>query len=901
EALSPGDDTLSLPGEEALSPSGDDALSPGDDTLSLSEEALSPEDDTLSPEDEALSPPEGEESAEDASDGFDDFSIPDFDGTDDPLLAETAEASPEEFADGALAGEESLGGEEPPGEESFELGGEASQDALSDSFDSFNPDGSSADFGMTDADLSLDATTFSEPGDMDEFSLSGVDDVLADTAPRAAQSGTRPRLEASGDVEEIQLSQEELEKLEATLASYPLNLRIACEELIAEQAVAPDMMSALIKKLTGGAPPRETASLAGKILGRAIPIPRGFEKKSGAELEAEQASFAYIFVHNFLPIFRIVALCGLLLLSVGYLVHQFIIVPIQADNTYKRGYSRIEAGDYTQANVVFEVALRIRRIKKWFFRYAEGFRDARQYLDAEKKYDQLLYYYPRDKQGALDYADLETNYLMNYQKADAILRHNILDYSLDDREGLLARGDNQLAWGDNGMTDDGKELPPEEKAQHYEAARNDYARLMERYGEKDEYLERMLKFFIRTDQLGQVLPLQLHFMANRRSKISAVTLTELSGYLLDKRLEETSGVPDENISRIEGLRDLLLRAINADPAYPEAHYQLSRYYSHYGSTAEERRALENAVRAFDISAENSRNRISNRIETQRRYAWLLTLDGELFPAEEQLVKGINIFEDALRRNLLSRSPRYGRIYADLGDLEYFKKDGNMAAALRYYDEAERSGWAPPEILYRTGAAHYQRQEWQAALEKFFAASSAMPFNRRILYALGNASFQRGDYYAAEGYYTRLLDILDAERNRFPLLQPQERPEHMELAERLMVLRNNLGVTMDALAGRTGNPAYRPRALALYAESARAWDALTRDSRTMVRMSPENSSGPGLNLAFLNSQYSLHPVPDFSPEIYTHIDKDVLEASIWERIAPPAYGLSAAIPFQVRDR
>jgi tetratricopeptide (TPR) repeat protein len=518
----------------------------------------------------------------------------------------------------------------------------------------------------------------------------------------------------------------------------------------------------------------------------------------------------------------------------------------------------------------------------------------------KKKYDQLLRHYPRDKQGALDYADLETHYLMNYQKADEILRHNILDYSLDDREALLAQGDNQLAWGDNGRSDDGGELPPQVKAQHYETARLAYARLMEKYGTRDEFLERMLKYFIRTDQLGQVLPLQVHFMSNKKSKISVPVLTELGGYLLDKRFEETKGVPDAYISRIEGLRDLLLRAVNSDPGYPEAHYQLSRYYSHYGSVAEERHALENAVRAFDRAGEDSARRISGRIEAQRRYAWLLTLGGELFPAEEQLGKGISIFEDALRRDLLSRSPQYGRLYADLGDLEYFKKDGNMASALRYYGDAERSGWAPPEILYRTGAAHYQRREWAAALEKFFAASSSMPLNRRILYALGNTSFQRGDYYAAEGYYTMLLDLLDAERIRFPLLQPQERPEHMELAERLMVVRNNLGVTMDALADRSGNPAYRPKALALYSESARAWDSLTRDSGTMVRMSPENSSGPGLNQGFLNSEYSLHPVPGFSPQIYTHIDKDVLEPSIWERLAPPAYGLSGAIPFQVRE-
>jgi hypothetical protein len=146
----------------------------------------------------------------------------------------------------------------------------------------------------------------------------------------------------------------------------------------------------------------------------------------------------------------------------------------------------------------------------------------------------------------------------------------------------------------------------------------------------------------------------------------------------------------------------------------------------------------------------------------------------------------------------------------------------------------------------------------------------------------------------------LFDLLDAERLRFPILQPQERPEHLELAERIMVVQNNLGVTLDALAIRTGDPAYRPRALALYSESARAWDALTRNPLSMVRMSPEDSSGPGLNQGFLNSRYSLHPIPGYDPQIYTHIDKDVLEPSIWEKLAPPLFVLSGSLAFQIRE-
>ncbi|QQO11284.1 tetratricopeptide repeat protein [Breznakiella homolactica] len=828
-----------------------------------------------------------------SADSFDDFSIPDFDAdfSGDIQQGITGEEGTAADGDGSAADEAGGDALDLGGEFFEEPGGGETPDA--DPFDSFSLDGDSLgmDFNIPDSDLNLDDSTFGDVGRLEEFSLPGIDDVFGGEEPGRPQgAGPAAGGGVSGggeEVEEIQLSGSDLEKLEKTLASYPLNLRIAVEELIAEQAVSPDLMSALVKKLVAGAGPKETASLAGKILGRSIPIPKGFEKKTGEELEAEQSSFGYIFVHNFLPVLRIFLAVGIVAVSLFYLIYQFVYTPLRANAMYQRGYERIEAGQYARANENFLEALRIRRMKKWFFSYAIGFRDARQYLYAEQKYDELLRYYPRDKEGALAYADLETNYLRNFEKADRILRTNILNYSVDDREGLLALGDNNLAWG---------EVDPS----RYEEARRAYARLMEAYGEKDEYLERMMKYFIRTDQLGEVLPLQVHFMSSPRTKISVSGLSELGGYLLDKRFEEVRGVPDENLSRIEGIRDILLRAVGLDPAYPEAHYHLSRYYSRFGNSMEERQTLENAIRYFDISPELSPQRVSYRINAQQRYAWLLTSAGEFFPAEEQLIKGIDIYEDAVRRRVLSRAPEFGRLYADLGDLEYFTKDGNMERAILYYRESRQNGWAPPEMLYRLGSAYYHTEQWAPSLENFFEASSSLPLNRRLLYALGNTSYLRGNYFAAQGYFNRLLDMLEAERSRFPMLLPHDRPEHMELAERLMVARNNLGVTLEALADRTGDPGYRSRAMALYVESARAWDALTRNPDTMIRMGAADLSGPGVNQAYLNSRNTLYPEQGYEPQIYTQIDKDVIEPSIWEKLAPPSTGLSGDIPFQVRE-
>ncbi|MDR1143733.1 MAG: tetratricopeptide repeat protein [Spirochaetaceae bacterium] len=754
-----------------------------------------------------------------------------------------------------------------------------------DPFDTFNLGGET----WTPPAEPLDSPDFSvPPDDFGDFSLDGIDDTAAPgTGPsRTVPGRTAPA--ASENIEEIRLSEEEYKRLQDTLSSYPLNLRIACEELIAEQAVAPDLMSALIKLLTRGAPAKETAALAGKILGRAIPVPKGYAKQTGADLEAEQASFGYIFVHSFLPVLRLFGAIAMVALCLGYLGWRFVITPLQAEDLYKKGYTALQSGEYARANELFLQGFGKRRVKNWFYRYAEGFRDERQYIYAERKYDELLRVYPRDKKGALDYAAMETYFRYNYAKADMILRTNILDYAVNDREGLTALAENNLAWGE---TDPSR----------YEEARAAYARILEKYGRTDSVLEGMLKYFIRTDQLDEVLPLQAYFMEKpKKRKISVPALAELGGYLLDKKFTGVEGVPDEYVDRIEGIRDVLLRAVKADENYPESYYHLARYYNRYGSTADERQTLERAVRIFDSAREETPKRAACRVDAHRRYGEVLINAKEFFSAEEELIRGVRIYEDARARQVLKTQGEFGRLYADLGDLEFFVKDGDMDAALRFYQEAERNGWSPPEVQYRMGAAHYQNEEWEEALGYFFALTSSMSNNRRLLYALGNTTYMRGNYFAAQGYYNRLMDLLAAERVRFPNLVPGSRPEEQDLAERIMVADNNLGVILETLTRISGDTGYRTRALGLFSESIRAWDVLTRNPESMSRMRPiKDLYGPGINLAYLNAQNTLHPEPDYELQLFMRIDRDVLEPSPWESLVPRDYQLSdQLLPMQV---
>ena len=769
-----------------------------------------------------------------------------------------AEADAEAGAENPDLADESSGGDSDGAD--FDLG----LSSPGDSFDSFDITGESAE-GAAGEDESKSSG--------EDFSLPGLDSLLSDSLeekkPRAAAKGKARVKESAHDFDdgEILLTDEDLEVFKKTLAGYPLNLRIACEEIIAEQLIAPELMARLVRLLIGGAPAREAASLAGEILDKTITIPKGFEKSTGEALEVEQATFAYIFIHNFLPILRLFAFVAVIAASTFYLAYKFIYTPLKAESIYKIGYERIFAGEYQRANERFSEAFAIHRKKDWFYKYAEAFRDERQYMYAEQKYDEMLRYYPRDKKAVLDYAGLETYYLRNYPKAESLLRQELLDYAPDDPEGLLALGDNSLAWG---------EIDPSK----YEDARYNYARLLEKYGWTSPVVERMMKYFIRTDNLKEVLPLKDWFDSNPKRILSPESMSELGGYLLDKQLEEVKGVPNEYVEHISGVRDLLLKSALADPSLPEGHYHLARYYHNLGNTHEERVTLQLAIRAFDNAREESIRRLNYRIDAQQRYADVLINSREFIPAEEQLVKGVNLYEDALNRRLISRSPAYGRLYAGLGDLEYFTKIGDMETALSYYHRAEQNGWSPPEIQYRMGSAYYQLENWKNALEYFFAASTNLPLNRRLLFSLGNAACKRGDYFAAQGYYNRLLDILETQRSRLPVLLPNDRPEYLELAERLMMARNNAAVAYEALANQTGDRSYRTRAMALYAESSRAWDSGTRDPRTMIR----SGSTP---LPFLNSRNILYPQPGYEPQLFIRIDRDIQEPPVWEQLAPLA--------------
>lgn len=732
-------------------------------------------------------------------------------------------------------------------------------------------------------DLNLDE--FSLPESAGQFGAPG----LAPIAPAApvreapAREAPKPRRPAAarpaaapaelpGAEGEIELTPEQFARLKRTLEALPRNLKVAVQDLIGEGKAAGADLSKLISLLLAGASALEIATLAGRISGKRIRIPAGYEKKTGVAFEAEQRTFAYAFRENILPLVRVVVLTALVVGVLGLFGYNYVIKPLYAYTNYRAGYIQITNDRFTLANERFARAVGVWAMRGWFYRYAEGFADKRQYVLAEEKYEDLLRRFRDDRKGILDYARMESTRLADYEKADTLLKR-LLDRKVYDYEALLAAGDNDMEWGER--------VPVK-----LEAARLSYATLIEKYGVKDDLLFRMLRFFIRTDNAEEVERLRLYYASRPEVKVDAEAFAELGGYLVDHR-------------RLEYAQDVLFRAEKVKPGLAEVHYNLARYYRIVKSVGDEKLALDAVVRSMKNTDPLTRKRLSIEIDTYTRRGEFNYRSGEYIAAEKDLQTAIGLVEQNQRMKLIGKDRLFGRPYAALGDLYYYIQ-GDLASASVQYQNAIANQFTDPGLSYKIGYIQYTGHDYKGALASFAATedqsaypsgneelASAAPGEQgaaaesapaslapslarvpvNLLFALGNCFFQRGDYFAAQGYFLGLLDRLETKKTAIGNLLPLEVPEHRALMDNLVKVNNNLGVTMIRLAERTGDRKKRSEALVYLTAAAQIADSLARAPDTVVRS--ETRSLPSINMKGI-----LYPVTGFVLQIFQTLPKDL---------------------------
>ena len=685
---------------------------------------------------------------------------------------------------------------------------------------------------------------FSLPETVEQFGVSEKKEKPGKTREAAARvEAPEPAEELGGAELDLRISNENFSALQQCLASLPRNLKIEVEEVIAAAKGSPADLKRLVGMLIAGTGVEQIAGLTGKIAGHKIKLPPLAAKMTGVAFEAQKRTFAYAFRENVLPILRIVLLAAVALAGLSYLGFRFVYTPALAQSRYQRGLAHAEAGRYPQAEQDFTFATKHWRMKPWFYRFAEAYRNREEYARAEGKYEELLKWWPGDKKAILDYARMKSVDQRDFRKADSLL-NLVLEDSMYDPDALLAAGDNQMEWA-------------LEDRKHYENARSAYADYVAKNGEDDAILQRMLRWFIRTDNAAEADRLRATLMEQKDLKILPEVWAELGGFLLDRGMGEY-------------VKETLFRALDADKRLPETYWNLSRYFRSVKDIGEEEKAAKEAVRLLDEMGKAKKPVSDARsvmsIEGRTRLGEILFQTERKMDAEKMYQEAIRQTEAIRRGRRLASREAFGRPYADLGDFHFYETR-NLDQAFNLYESAVANGYAAADMRYRMATIQYGRGDFTNALLGILRLADEEPQNNNLLYAAGNALWFKNDLYAAQGFYLRLRDSLMARKNAIAQLSPQEQPEHRALLEFLMRTENNLGVTLSRLADRNADRRKRSEALVYLAEATEIWDLLSRNPETLKRSEAQK-------LPFLNTQAIIKPSSRYDVMIYRDIPQDL---------------------------
>ncbi|WP_443738686.1 periplasmic flagellar collar protein FlcA [Treponema sp.] len=689
----------------------------------------------------------------------------------------------------------------------------------------------------------------------DDFKIPG----FSDTQTAAFDKRGRPKVDvvdfsqAKNGRPKNTLTEEEYEVFRKNLSDYPLNLRLAIEDLVVKNEFTDDAVFEIIQKILNKVPARQIASQLEKMLDISIDVPRDYERRSFAQYEAYKQSFQYQLKNRIIP----GTIAGIVIAFVVSLLFQagvlFVYKPIMANIIYKQGYALLQNNEYPQSESKFIDAVQYKPEKKWFFKYAEGYREHKQFERAAQMYKNILGVFKHDKNAGLDWAEMELYDRANYERSEEIVRREILDWHINDSDGILLLGDVFLEWGE---TDFAK----------YEQARQTYSDLIQLYGATDLYMSRMLRYFIRTDKLKNVIELKSRFYPREKS-LEARDWTELSGYLLDKLYGNLSRSDEYLRAKIEDVKAMLDIAEKKDSKNPLAHYNLARYFIRNSNFESARRKLLASLDCFDKLSIRTKKSVYSEIDACRLLGELYTDLSQYIKAQESYTRGIDLFQNENEKNGLEGDLNTGILYADMGDIEYFIS-GDMDAALKNYEHSVLNKNSTPTVNYRIGVINYNKQNYENALTFFIKALEKKDADQNLLLAAGNTLALRGDNFAAQGYYNRLLSLLNEEKAHHALLFPQAKEEDAQLVEMILKTNNNLGVVLNKIARQTGNSQMNGKSFECFVESIRAWDALTRNQETMVRLG-------GSNLALQNSKYISASMAEFEPAIYTDIPRTLV--------------------------
>lgn len=731
-------------------------------------------------------------------------------------------------------------------ETSSEEAASAEESAPLEKFDTTEMEG--LDFTENVSPSPMSDTDFEIPG------FSDTNEIKTDKRGKPKLSGADfPGASEDDKPAKNSLTEKQYKKFRENFSQYPLNVRIALEKLLVENEFTDDAQFEIVEKVLNKVPARQIAGSLEKMLDIALPVPRDFERRSAAEYDAYKASFQYQLRNRIIPGIILSAVSAVVLFGLFLFGKNVVYKPLKASSIYKQGYALLRANEFQQSEIKFNEATHWQIQKKWLFRYARGYRDKKQFQRAEKMYRNLLYYFNFDKHAGIEYAKMECDDTGNYEKAAEIAKRFVLDYHVNDIDGILLLGDIYLEWAS------------EKDPTKFEDARKQYATLLNLNpdGDNDLYYARMMRYFIRTDNLREVLESKRRFYP--KSKVlEAQDWTELGGYLFDKLYGTLPADQEYLRESIDDVRPILDKAVRRNPAGPAAFYNLSKYFVKLNKKREAVQTLQKTISLFEKAPVLRVRDMYKAIDSHRLLGETYLSQKEFLKAQQAYTDGIDIFENEKQSSGFKGNAQIGKLYADIADIDYFIR-GDYESAYEEYKTATQTECDTPSIRYRMGFIEYSNGDYLSAINSFIESVKEKPNDNHTLFAMGNALLLRGDVLASQSYYERLVSNLDKEKMEREIRQLDSDKKLHDLLGFYVKAENNLGVALYHAAKRRASSQLNANALVSLSASMRAWDALTRNKETLVRLG-------GSNLAEQNMKYMSHPMPEYEPAIYSDIPK-----------------------------
>lgn len=677
------------------------------------------------------------------------------------------------------------------------------------------------------------------------------------------------------------LEEEDFKDILRTLASLPRNLKIAIEEVLADDRRSPEDIKPLVNGLIDGETPKILAGRFQKITKRKIELPRSYEKRSGRDLETRRSSLTYRLLREGWPVIRTVLLIIAVVWVVAAVAFMWIYRPLHAGKLYKSGLESIAVDEVGQATELFydawdgwplfaapEGGDRIGDspviVKGWkengqWLSYARTLRRRKHWDAADRFYAGYLNVKPDAKDVRLEYAEFLSSVLGRYEHAVSILdAAPVGSRGSLDRAYMLAAGDVFLRWAEDDPT-------------RYEEARYRYAKVLETSRNDERAILSMMRYHLHIgddDEIKTLLPIFKTEVPGRSGE------PELAG-------EVFAGLADWHLDRSDSYeaRRFLDLALGADPSAPEPHYVDARYWRSLGDgdwTTEELEAVKRTLVALDGQESMSRNELEMRILTLGRLGRIqydrfgrISDENPQAAAEARSLatgsysKALDLYEDARDRNQLGASPQYGLLYLELGDVlfngvsasddleftlapttESLTRDSDRYAELvsaeTYFNEAEAlfdrgsGGSRLPDVsLYRRAYARYVL-DLDGALVDFHRVARKRPDDYDAHLALATVLLESGDYEASRSQYARTIELLDEElRQTGGYLNPLEKQGHEELLIRYIVAWNNLGVGRAQSAARGGGDDDYAAALTAFTMASEYFDQVYVDMPGLI--------------------------------------------------------------------